>query len=164
MNQSQMTEEERLRRMLAESEIRELAARFSDAVTRNDAKAFRALWTENGVWEIREPYPASAEGPAAIVSLLQKLIEPWAFFVQLTHSGVVEFESQSTAVARWIMSEVARSPDGKLNYDNLAMYEDHVVCGSDSIWRFSKRTYNYIWLSESPLVGRSFPLPANLGR
>jgi len=30
------------------------------------------------------------------------------------------------------------------------------------VLRFAARSYHYIWLSEAPLLGRSFPLPARL--
>jgi ketosteroid isomerase-like protein len=131
MRMSQLNNEERLKRMFAEFEIRELTARFSDAVTRGDVKAFQALWTDDVVWEIHEPHASRAEGLPAIVSMLQELAQPWAFFVQLTHSGIVEFETSSSAVARWVMREVARSVDGRRSYDNLALYEDRVVSVSD---------------------------------
>jgi hypothetical protein len=30
----------------------------------------------------------------------------------------------------------------------------------EGVWRFASRSYHYIWLSEAPLLGRSFPLLA----
>ena len=101
-----------------------------------------------------------ANGRAEIVALFRRLRQSWAFFVQLTHSGVIEFQTANVATARWSVREVARSPDGAQSYDNLGTYVDSVET-SDCVWRFVSRSYQYIWLSEAPLLGRSFPLPAH---
>lgn len=150
---------DRLERVVAEADIRNLSARFSDAVNYNDPNAFSALWGADSVWEIGEPYVSRANGRAEIVALFRRLRQSRAFFVQLTHSGVIEFQSANVATARWSVREVARSPDGAQSYDNLAIYEDCVE-RAEGVWRFASRSYHYIWLSEAPLLGRSFPLPA----
>jgi hypothetical protein len=150
---------DRLERVVAEAEIRNLAAQFSDAVNYNDPDTFSALWAADAVWEIGEPYVSRANGRAEIVALLRRLRQSWAFFVQLTHSGVIEFQTANVATARWSVREVARSPDCAQSYDNLGTYVDSVET-SNGVWRFVSRSYQYIWLSEAPLLGRSFPLPA----
>jgi hypothetical protein len=150
----------RLERVVAEADIRNLSAQFSDAVNYNDPETFSTLWTANSVWEIGEPYVSRANGRAEIGALLKRLRESWAFFIQLTHTGVIEFQTASAAIARWSMREVARSRDGAQSYDNLAIYEDRLE-RNEGVWQFSRRSYHYIWLNEAPLVGRSFPLPAH---
>jgi SnoaL-like domain len=150
---------DRLERVVAEADVRNLSAQFSDAVNYNDPDAFSALWGANSVWEIGEPYVSRANGRAEIVALFCRLRQSWAFFVQLTHSGVIEFQSANAATARWSVREVARSPDGAQSYDNLAIYEDRLE-RAEGVWRFASRSYHYIWLSAAPLLGRSFPLPA----
>jgi hypothetical protein len=149
----------RLERVVAEAEIRNLAAQFSDAVNYNDPDAFSALWAADSVWEIGEPYVSQSERPSRDVALLRRLRQSWAFFVQLTHSGVIEFQTANLATARWSVREVARSPDGAQSYDNLGAYVDCLE-RAEGVWRFASRSYQYIWLSETPLLGRSFPLPA----
>jgi hypothetical protein len=150
---------DRLERLVAEADIRNLSAQFSDAVNYNDPDAFSALWGDNSVWAIGEPYVSRANGRAEIVALFRRLRQSWSFFVQLTHNGVIAFQSANVATARWSVREVARSPDGARSYDNLAIYEDCLE-SAEGIWRFVSRSYHYIWLSEAPLLGRSFPLPA----
>src|SRR6202166_1012157 len=108
----------RLRGAVAEADIHNLSAQFSDAVNYNDPDAFSALWGANSVWEIGEPYVSRAIGRSEIVALFRRLRQSWAFFVQLTHSGVIDFQSANVATARWSVREVARSPDGALSYDN----------------------------------------------
>jgi hypothetical protein len=149
----------RLDRVVAEAEIRNLAAQFSDAVNYNDPDAFSALWAADSVWEIGEPYVSQANGRAEILALLRRLRQSWDFFVQLTHSGVIEFQTTNVATGRWSVREVARSPDGAQSYDNLGTYVDCLE-SAEGVWRFASRSYQYIWLSETPLLGRSFPLPA----
>src|SRR5882762_3439838 len=55
---------DRLERVVAEADIRNLSAQFSDAVNYNDPAAFSALWSANSVWEIGEPYVSRANGRA----------------------------------------------------------------------------------------------------
>lgn len=100
-----------------------------------------------------------ANGRAEIVALFRRLRQPWAFFIQLTHSGVIKLQTANAATARWSMREVARSADGANSYDNLGIYEDRLE-RAEGVWRFASRSYHYIWLSETPLLGRSFALPA----
>lgn len=157
-----MTTQFQLDRLVAEAAVRDLAARFSDAVNRNDREAFLALWSPDGVWEIGEPFPARAEGAAACLSMLDRLMQGWAFFIQLTHSGVIQFDGRK-ATARWEMRETARAEDNGRSYDNLAVYDDAAE-EVDGVWRFTRRTYHYVWVNDTPMPGRAFHLPRNLGR
>jgi hypothetical protein len=104
-------------------------------VNYNDLDAFAALWDADSVWEIGEPYVGRANGRAEIVALLRRLRQSWAFFVQLTHSGVIEFETASLAAARWSVREVARSPNGAQSYDNLGTYVDRLEAQSLALAR-----------------------------
>jgi hypothetical protein len=150
---------DRFERVIAEADICNLAAQFSDAVSYNNPDAFSVLWGPASFWEIGEPYVSRASGREEIVALFRRLRQSWAFFVQLTHSGVIEFQTANAATARWSVRGVARSPDGTQSYDNLASYEDRLE-RAEGAWRFASRSYHYIWLSEAPLLGRSFPLPS----
>ena len=150
---------DKIERVVAEADIRNLAAQFSDAVNYNNPEAFSALWAPASFWEIGVPYASRANGPEEIVALLRRLRQSWAFFVQLTHSGVIEFQTANAGTARWSVREVARSPDGSQSYDNLAIYEDCLE-RAEGAWRFASRSYHYIWLSEAPLLGESYPLPS----
>ena len=152
---------ETLRQLADESDIRNLTARFSDTAIRRDYDGFRALWTPDAVWEIKEPLPSSATGTDAIVTMLQGLMDTFEFFVQMVHSGVVTVEGDS-ANARWITQEMGRGKDDRCYYNNYAIYDDRLI-RQDGVWRFARRTYDYMYLDDSAFMGKAYALPAELG-
>ncbi len=50
--------EQTIERLAIDADIRDLTARFSDAVNRRDFNAFGDLFADNGAWEIGEPFPS----------------------------------------------------------------------------------------------------------
>jgi SnoaL-like domain len=82
--------EQAIERLAIDAEIRDLAARFSDAVNRRDPDAFGDLLADDGVWEIGEPFPSRAAGRQNVTTMFRKLWAPWDFFFQMTHSGVID--------------------------------------------------------------------------
>lgn len=143
-----------LQLMTDEAAIRDLTARFSDACNTRDVAAFRSVWLGDGVWEIGEPLPARADGIEKIVEMLENLLGSWEFFVQMTHTGVVRVDGDK-ARARWTVQETARKPNGAGFYNNFALYEDKLVRAGGH-WYFAERRYEYIYLDDSALRGKSF--------
>lgn len=135
--------------------IRNLVARFADACNERDAAAFRTLWTADGVWEIGAPNQALVKGLEAIADLFDRLVVPWPMFMQLAHSGVIEFQGPDEAVARFAMRE--RGMGDNRYYENLAVYHDEFVRTPDG-WRFKRRRYEYRYLDTSAFGGSLFPL------
>ena len=156
--------EQTIERLAIDAEIRDHAARFSDAVNRRDPDAFSDLFADDGVWEIGEPFPSRAAGRQNVMTMFTNLRAPWDFFFQMTHSGVIDVAAdRQTATARWEIQEMARTPDGSQSYDNVAMYHDRLVRTPDSSWRFAERRYHYVWVSSADLGGRSIhPRPDDL--
>ena len=69
------TLEERLQAVEDELSIRNLVARYTDAVNQRDLAAFRQLWTDDAVWEIGPPLQSRADGIDEIVALLRRLLQ-----------------------------------------------------------------------------------------
>ena len=137
--------------------IRNLCFRFSRCVITRDAAAFRALWTEDGVWDIAPPMNVHLEGADKIAEGFAHLMQAWAFFIQMPHGGVVEI-SGDRATASWIMNEVGTpvikpgEPDkGHFNYST---YTDELV-RQQGEWKFKKRDYRFLYLDETPLTGKA---------
>ena len=148
------TLEERLQAVEDELSIRDLVARYTDAVNQRDLAAFRQLWTDDAVWEIGPPLQSRADGIDEIVALLNRLLQAEKYFMQMTHSGVIEIKGDR-ATARFVMRERGRGES--TYYDCLAVYEDVLVREADG-WRFAKRFYQYRFLDQSPFGGEAFPV------
>ena len=148
------TLEERLKAVEDELSIRNLAARFTDAVNERDLASFRQLWTDDAVWEIGPPLQSRTDGVEEIVALLRRLLQAEEYFMQLTHSGVIEVKGDR-ATARFVERERGRGESSY--YDSLAVYEDVLVRKADG-WRFAKRFYRYRFLDQSPFGGEAFPV------
>ena len=84
----------RLRAVEDQLEIQGLAARFSDAVNERNVEAFRRLWKSDcPIWEIGPPLQSRAEGIDEIVAMLRGLMQAERYFMQMTHSGVIEIKA-----------------------------------------------------------------------
>ena len=97
---------ERLKAVEDELSIGNLVARFTDAVNERDIAGFRQLWADDAVWEIGPPLQSRAEGIDEIVALLRRLLQAEQYFMQMTHSGVVEIKGDR-ATARFVERERA---------------------------------------------------------
>ena len=117
----------------AECGIRQLYARFVDAVWRQDADAFAQCYTADGVWKI-----AGMEivGRAALADACRKLLGRCSHIQLMPQPAILEIDGNE-AVGRQHMIELARMLDGSsamtigINYDRY-----RVVEGS---WRISWR-------------------------
>jgi ketosteroid isomerase-like protein len=145
----------RLRRIEDHMEIQQLAARFSDAVNERDVGAFESTWAEAGaVWEIGQPSPLRGEGREGIARMLDQLFTIEHYFMQMTHSGVVDLNGDH-ATARFAIREHGRGAG--TFYDNLAVYNDDLIRQPDG-WRFLRRTYSYRFLAQDPFGGTAYPV------
>lgn len=151
--------ERRLGMVEDELAIRNLAARFTDAVNERDSDAFRRVWTQDAVWEIGAPRGARAEGVDAILEMFERLLKPETLFIQLTHSGLIEFTGPDSATARFTERERGKGQNDY--YENLAIYRDELVRTADG-WRFRQRVYEYRYLDTSAFSGDVFTPTAGL--
>lgn len=154
------TSQDLIQHLADESSIRDLVARFANACSPPDSAAFAQLWIPDThsapVWTLSEPFAMSETGVDRIVGMLEKLLAPWDFFVQLVHSGVVEIEANgAVAAGRFIVREVAKGPNDTY-YNNFAVYEDRYA-KLDGRWYFARRDYKYMFLDSGPFGGNVCP-------
>src|SRR5258708_5538576 len=97
--------EQTIERLAIDADIRDLTARFSDAVNRRDFNAFGDLFADDGAWEIGEPFPSRAAGRQNVTTMFKNLWAPWDFFFQMTHSGVID-----VAADRQTARQACRTP------------------------------------------------------
>ena len=122
-----------------ELEIRNLVARYSDAVNRRDAEAWGATWAEDGCWRILDMAP---EGRAAIVALWKKLMQGFPFVVQMPSTGLVEVNG-AAATGRFYLTEYGCGADG-VGRLTLGVYHDRLRRTKDG-WRFQERRFEALY-------------------
>ena len=137
-----------------ELEIRDLVARYSDAVNRNDEAAWRNTWAEDGVWEMMGN---AFEGRDTVVTVWRGAMGTFDYALQLVHSGVLEIEGDE-ARGRWTLTELA-SPRGGTPSSMVALYHD-VYRRTSEGWRFGNRRLEVVYQGPPDLSG-TYTAPRN---
>jgi uncharacterized protein (TIGR02246 family) len=133
--------------------IRELVARYADAVVRRDEDAWAATWTKDGEWHVLgEP----ARGREAVVELWNKLMAGLPFVVQLAHGGMIQLDGDR-ATGRWYITEHGKTPDGTGMF-TLGVYHDDYERSAEG-WRFARRRFDFLYAGPPDLSApaRGFP-------
>lgn len=149
-----MTSQPELQRISDELAVRDLAARFTDAVNRNDPAALGALFTEDGQWVV--PGMETTTGREAASAQIAQLRTTFVDLLQLLYSGHVELDGDD-ATATWYLSEQAS--DGERAFAFTGVYRD-VVRRTDEGWRFARREFTFLYRGRTELPGRWYPHPA----
>ncbi|MGE3621426.1 MAG: nuclear transport factor 2 family protein [Acidimicrobiia bacterium] len=134
--------------------IRDLVARFTDAVNRRATDEFADLFTDDGEWVV--PGMPECRGGAAAGAQLAGMLEAFAFLVQLVHSGRVQVDGDQ-ASARWYITEWAADGEGGGSYF-VGTYHDQLVRTGDG-WRFTSRRFDFLWLGRPEMKGKAKPFP-----
>jgi uncharacterized protein (TIGR02246 family) len=139
--------------------IRDLVARYADAVCRRDQEAWGATWAEDGIWQL--PGAPRTEGRAAIVALWAGAMAGFPFVVQLMHSGVLSIDG-TRASGRWYLQEYLKFKDGN-GMHNVGCYQDRYV-KRDGLWLFAERHYAVLYNDEGrgDMSGTASEFPALL--
>ena len=135
------------------NEIRDLVARYADAVTRRDEKAWGETWTEDGEWHV---IGRTASGREAVGALWQTLLGGLSFVVQLANTEQITVEGDRGS-GRWYVTEYARSNDGTALL-NVGFYRDEYR-RVDGSWRFARRRFDALYMGPPDLGGATFPHP-----
>ncbi len=137
--------------LVAREEIRNLTARWTDAVVWQDFGTFGSLWTKDAVWTISEPISMQVEGVDRIVAKLRELLTREKAFFQALHEGVIDLKGDH-ASARWGVTEFGQPDALDQGYFNHAVYQDELIKTTDG-WKFIRRDYQYIYVDASLLRG-----------
>lgn len=142
----------------ADPAIRDLTARFTDAVNRRAPGDLAALFTEDGEWRV--PGVPIARGRQAIADLLTSLLGNFPRLVQLTHSGHVDADGDR-ATAVWYITESAVG-DADQGYSFIGVYTDALALTAGG-WRFERRTFDFLYRGKASFDGRWYPHPRTAG-
>jgi len=131
----------------ADSGIRQLHARFADAVWRQDAGVFSNCWAEDGVWKIAGMVKS---GRAEIAEACVMMLGRCSHIHIITGLPILEV-SGNTAKGRLNMTEFARMQDGSTAMTIGWYHDDYVEVGG--IWHFRKRHWSMKYRGNPDLTG-----------
>lgn len=134
--------------------IRDLTARFTDAVNRRAPKELADLFAEDGQWHV--PGVPQATGREAVSALLEGLLGNFPHLIQLTHSGHVDVAGD-TATATWYVSESGADADDN-GFAFTGVYTDALVRTAEG-WRFARRSFAFLQRTRSQTKARWYPHP-----
>ena len=141
--------------------VRDLVARYCDAVTRFDIDAWAACWDAAAVWVV--PGTGELRGRPEIVEWFTRTRATYDLCIQELLSGRVDVDVDgSTARARWYVRELQHSLDGS-GGELVGVYDDAMACGFDDRWCFTRRGFHLLYRGRRELPGRVYrtaPPPA----
>jgi ketosteroid isomerase-like protein len=114
--------------------IRNLAARFTDAVSKRDFDTWRSLWTDDCHWYIGNRAVDGADNAVAFVSAA---MERYSWFLMMSLSGQV-FESDGEVRGIWYVLEYQGTPTEITQI--FGTYEDGYA-RVDGEWKFARRVF-----------------------
>lgn len=127
--------------------LRDLMARYVDAVNRYDADAWSATWAEDAVWNL---LGSPVTGRDNILGLWQQMMASFEFAIMLPSTSLFEIDGDS-ATGHWYLHEYTRDLEGT-GSTILSRYLDTYV-KQDGQWLFKTREYNFIYNGAPDLTG-----------
>jgi uncharacterized protein (TIGR02246 family) len=122
--------------------IRELVAAYGDAVTRNSAGDWGALWAEDGVWAMPDfPGWELMRGKDLIVSTWVEAMKNYPMNVNIQTLAAVTVTGD-TATGRAYTSELVTDASGA-TYRVTGRYDDEYV-RTDGRWLFRSRVFKVL--------------------
>lgn len=138
---------------VAEAGIRQLYARYVDAVWRKDHVAFGDCFSEAAEWRISGMV---FRGRAEIAGFIQKVFPKYRFILLNFRTPVLTVKAHA-AEARAYVSEQSVLVDGKA-YGPIGIYYDRLVLQEDQ-WRYSWRLFHTSYAGPPDLSGAFFENP-----
>lgn len=134
-------------------EIAALRGEHADAANIHDYDRLATLFTDDAVWRMSDVNMEFA-GRDEIRAGLERIGQPWEFFVQHTHQGVIEIEGD-TAWGRDYIFEIGRQHSGACMV-NYGLFHDRYRRTPDG-WKFTERSYEVQYVDTTPLAGGPQP-------
>jgi uncharacterized protein (TIGR02246 family) len=139
-----------LQSLIDESEIRALAARYSDHVRRADGKGAAETYADDGV--LMAFSGPEIVGRAAVAEALTRVLPPTTHVMQTCEGGLIEVDGD-TAKARWSVTEWIMNKENQEVRVSLGVYEDHLVRTPEG-WRFKRRRFHPLYAGDPSGGGR----------
>jgi uncharacterized protein (TIGR02246 family) len=139
--------------LAAEAGIRELYARYTDAVFRKDADTFGELFTEDGEWRISG---LVMRGRTNIANTIRALFPRYRRIVMNFRDPIIEL-GDGTANVRVYVSEQSMLADGT-PYGPIGIYFDRCV-EEEGRWRFAWRLFQTHYSGSPDMTGTFFENP-----
>jgi len=121
--------------VVAECAIRQLHARYIDAVWRKDFDAFTDCFSEDGEWRVAGQH---LRGHAEIRAAIEKFLEPMDRTIMMFGTPILEV-GRGTAVGRTYVRENNKARNGE-TASTVGIYYERFVDQGDR-WRFQWRQW-----------------------
>jgi ketosteroid isomerase-like protein len=141
-------------RLLAEAGVRELHARYVDAVWRRDWDAFADCWTEDAQWKIGGHAFSSRE---AIVTGFKGFMERYSHVLVTLRPPVLQIE-RGAASGRTYITEQNKAKDGAY-INSIGIYYERFRRGDDDRWRRSWALFQLHYIGPADLSGTFLEQP-----
>lgn len=138
-----------------EMALRDLMARYVDAVNHADGDAWIATWSEDAVWNLMGDPVIGKEN---ILALWQGMMASFEFVVMLPSSCLVSVDG-NTATGHWYLHEYMRDQQGT-GSTILSRYLDTYI-KQDGQWLYQSRQYNFMYNGPADMSGAYTPLSSN---
>jgi len=126
-------------------ELRDLVARYADAVSRRDEPVFAATWAADAIWQL--PGAPQTRGRDNIVALWNSVMARFPFVLQRMNNGTVSVEAD-VGSGRWYLSEHIVGEDGGVMV-NIGVYQDRYA-RVDGRWVFAERHFSMLYHERRP--------------
>lgn len=128
------------RQVADELAVRDLVARYCDAVCRRDADAWVATWARDCRWDLGRGRVTT--GREATLALWTTAIAAYPWVAQLATTGTVEVRGDR-GTGSWYVLELNRLADGS-GALHLGHYDD-TYTRTDDGWLFAERRFSMVY-------------------
>jgi len=127
--------------------LRDLMARYVDAVNRHDEQQWIDTWAEDGVWNLLGNPVAGRDN---ILALWRQMMATFEFALLLPSSCLFEVNGDA-ASGHWYLHEHTRDLEG--NRTTIVSRYDDTYLRRDGRWYFARRDYLFIYNGPPDLSG-----------